>query len=55
MAVAQHLFLINYWKNGEETTMEIPAYSEEQAIFLSAIEPEDIIDIECVVKKYATG
>ena len=44
-----HLTYVN--ADGEEEVLEVPAYSTEQARFLSGIEEKDIVEVEEAVRK----
>ena len=48
------LYHLTYIKeDGETEVLEVPAYSTEQARFLSGIEEKDIVDVEEAVRKGA--
>ncbi len=49
-------YLITYvTQEGEEDIMEIFAYSEDQAVFLSSLPVAGILDVSCVVAMAAGG
>ena len=46
------LYLFTYLNDeGEEDVLEVPAYSREQAEFLSGITEKDIVEVEEAVRK----
>lgn len=49
-------YLIVYQnEEGEEELLEVLAYSKEQAVFLSSVEHDSIIDVICTVARMAGG
>lgn|GEM_PF-7120944 len=56
--MTEKIFCVTYIENGEERSIEVPAYSEEQAMFLLemfGIKIIKIIDIECSIRIKGAG
>jgi len=58
VSMTEKIFCVTYIENGEERSIEVPAYSEEQAMFLLemfGIKIIKIIDIECSIRIKGAG